>query len=519
MATRIRFLSATLLLVLPFAFPASSAGKNRLPPEKSDVAGALNSAFLKTLRARFKLDPALKRLADAVVGNNLKNIALNHDVIRNDNPYFSHEIKRGKITNQAGSGRCWMFAGLNVLRPAVVKKLNWNEFEFSEAYLFFWDKLEKANMFLERVIRRRNLDERDLRYQRLLKEFIDDGGWWEEFVYLVKKYGVVPKSAMPETKATSGSGAMNRRLRDRLVRCAAEIHRAARKGKPPAELRKIKEKCLGDIYRILAFHLGTPPEKFTFRYKAKKKGIEKLAALLKLYEAVAKSLGKEDFTESEAFKKLLEEKVSPIKTYTPRAFADEFVIPDLDRYVTLANIPARPYDKTYVCRLTKTMVEAEDIRFLNVPIEDMKAAVLQSVLADDPVWFGADVGRQVDSSNGIMHPDLYRYADIYGVDFALDKGTRIIYGAVVPNHAMVFQGVDYVDGKVVKWLVENSWGENRGRKGMYTMYDGWFDEYVLMAVVDKKYLPPRLVKLLGKKPVVIKEEDPIGRLFRSRPVP
>jgi bleomycin hydrolase len=477
------------------------------------MEGSITEDMIKKMFESFKPDAETKRLVDSAIKNKLKNIALNHDVLKDNNPYFSHEIKTAKITNQQGSGRCWMFAGLNVLRPAVVSKIHWDEFEFSETYMFFWDKLEKANMFLERVIDRRNLDERDERYQRLLKQTVEDGGWWEYFSYLVKKYGVVPKSAMPDTEATSSSGEMNRQLIDRVHECAAEIHKLASEGRDVPALREVKEACLGDVYRILVFHLGEPPKEFSFRYKSKKEEEEKMADVVKLYDSLTKEAGKEDFTQTDAFKELAKEKVSLVKKYTPRAFAEEFVIPDLDEYINLGNIPARPVDVNYVIDNSRAMVEGPNIQFLNVAITDLKLATLQSVLSDDPVWFAADVARQVDAETGIMHPQLYRFNDIYGIDKALAKGNRLLYGDVEPNHAMVFMGVDYVDDRVVKWLVENSWGEKPGRTGLFHMYDGWFDEYVFMCIVKKKYLPKRLTDMLDKKPVVLKEQDPLGSLF------
>ena len=496
------------------AFCAEEAKKkNQLTPDRIGIEGAITDEMIKKMSESLQKDVATKRLEDAVVGNRLKNIALNHDVLKDNNPYFSHEIKTAKITDQRNSGRCWLFAGLNVLRPAVIDKIHWDEFEFSQVYLFFWDKLEKSNIFLERVIERSKLDERDENYQRILKQASDDGGWWEYFSYLVKKYGVAPKSAMPETEGSMATGEMNRQLVDRLHQAAATIHKMAAEGKKKDVLRKEKEKCLADIYRILVFHFGEPPKEFTFRYKSKIEEESKMAEVVKLYDTISKQAGKEDFTQTEAFKELTKEKVSPLKTYTPRAFAEEFVIPDLDEYVNLGNIPGRPLNENYLMETSKMMVEGDDLKFLNVSVEDVKLATLQSVLNDDPVWFAADVGRQVDSSTGIMHPELYKFKDVYGIDFQIDKGDRVLYGDIDPNHAMVFIGVDYVDNKVIKWLVENSWGTSPGRGGLFHMYDGWFDEYVLMTIVKKKYLPKRLTDMLEKKPTLIKEQDPLGRIF------
>lgn len=513
MKNRFFFFSLMTLIFFSLAFAEENNKKNVIPEDRASMEGSITQEMLEKMSESLKMDPITKRLADSVINNDLREIALNHEVLRDNNPYFSHEIKTAKITDQQRTGRCWMFAGLNVLRPAVVKKINWNEFEFSETYLFFWDKMEKANIFLERIIERRDLDERDLDYQRMLKRASPDGGWWEYFSYLIKKYGVVPMSAMLDTEGTKSSRHMNKQIVDRLHECAADIHEMAKEGKKVTSLRKEKEKCLTDIYRVLSFHLGEPPKEFTFRYKSKKEEEEKMADVIKLYDKMSQEAGMADFTETEAFKELSKEKVSLVKTYTPRSFADEFVIPELDEYVNLGNIPARALYENYLMETSKMMVEGEEIRFLNVSVEDLKLATLQSVLSDDPVWFGCDVGRQVDAKSGIMHPDLYQFGDVYGMDVDLDKGRRILYGDIDPNHAMTFIGVDYVDDKVVKWLVENSWGTDAGRSGLFHMYDGWFDEYVLMCIVKKKYLPQRLIDLLVKKPILVKEEDPLGSIF------
>lgn len=515
MKTRFIFLLLAIFILLPqvYAEKNESNEKNRISADRIDMEGSITQEMIEKMSESMKMDTVTKRLADSVINNNLKDIALNHEVLRDNNPYFSHEIKTAKITDQKKTGRCWMFAGLNILRPAVVNKIHWDEFEFSQVHLFFWDKMEKSNIFLERIIERRDLDERDEKYQRMLRRAVPDGGWWEYFSYLVKKYGVVPKSAMPGTEGTMNSRNMNRQLVDRLHECAENIHKMAKEGKKVAALRKEKETCLMDIYRILSFHLGEPPKEFSFRYKSKKEEEERMADVIKLYDRMAREAGKEDFAETEAFKDLAKEKVSLVKTYTPQSFAEEFVIPDLDEYVSLGNIPARDLNENYLMETSKMMMEGEDIRFLNVSIEDLKLATLQSILSDDPVWFGADVARQVDRKSGIMHPELYRFYDVYGIEIDLDKGKRVLYGDIDPNHAMVFIGVDYVDDKVIKWLVENSWGTEPGRNGLFHMYDGWFDEYVLMCIVKNKYLPQRLIDLLDKKPIIIKEEDPFGEIF------
>jgi bleomycin hydrolase len=211
-------------------------------------------------------------------------------------------------------------------------------------------------------------------------------------------------------------------------------------------------------------------------------------------------------------------------TYTPQKFAEEFLIEPLDQYVILANIPSRPYSKMYKekikynCEIVGTKGEI----WLNLPIPELKAATLKSVLADEPVWFSTDVLHQVDRTSGIMHPDIFLYSDVYGVDMKMPKRQRILYGYVENNHAMVFMGVDVVDGKAVKWLVENSWGKDlpdtEGEKakwgGYFHMYDSYFDEYVVQCVVRREFIPEKLRPILETEPVIIEESEPFGKIIK-----
>ncbi len=472
--------------------------------------GAVNQELINKMQSAYEPDAQTQRLIDAVLHNPVKEIAINKSVMKDHNPYFSHEIETGAITDQKSTGRCWLYAGLNILRPAVIDKIEDDSFEFSQNYLFFWDKIEKANTFLEKVIERRKLDIRAEDFQRILEGPIQDGGWWEYYVYLVNKYGVVPASAMPETRSTEKSGMMDRNLTYRLRENAAELRAMSEKGASVDKLRGKKEEFLMEIYRLLTYHLSTPPQEFTFRYKSSIDEEKKTAELVKVINAVAE--GKQtDFTKTEALKEMAEEKVSLYTTFTPKSFAEEYVLIDLNDYVVLGNDPSREFNKRYVIENDRNVFEEDWAGFINVTIADMKQATLQSVLNDDPVWFGADVGKQRDTKSGVLHGDLFKYDDIYGVESKFTKAERMLYQTEATNHAMVFCGVDLVDDKPLKWKVENSWGKDAGVAGYFAMYDGWFDEYVIQSIVLKKYLPERILKVLEEKPEVIEEWEFIAK--------
>jgi bleomycin hydrolase len=507
-----RFGISGLLVIMLVTIGFAAESKER-GSEDSAAPGAIGADLIRKMQESVKPDPQMQRLIDAVIANPVKEIALNNSVLKDHNPYFSHEIKTGSITDQKSSGRCWLFAGLNVLRPAVIAKIDDKSFEFSQNYLFFWDKIEKSNTFLEKVIQRRNLDVRSMEFQRILKDPVGDGGWWEYFVYLVDKYGVVPASAMPETKSTESSGMMDQIITERLREFAADLRAMNDKGASETKLRQKKEEDLLEIYKILTYHLGIPPVEFTFRYKSSLDEEKKTAALIKAINSMA--AGKpSDFTETEALKEMAQEKASLYETYTPKSFAEKYVLKDLKDFIVLGNDPSRPFYKRYVIENDRNVFDRDWAGFINVPVEDMKQAAVLGILSDEPLWFGADVGPQRDSKSGIMNAELYKYNDIYGVVSKFTKADRMLYQTEATNHAMVLCGVDLVNDKPLKWKVENSWGTDAGSGGFFTMYDNWFDEYVIQLIVPKKFLPERILKIKDEKPEIIKEWEFIAQNWR-----
>jgi len=346
--------------------------------------------------------------------------------------------------------------------------------------------MEKANTFLENVIGRADLDLRDEKFQRILRNPVEDGGYWQTFTNLCRKYGAVPQIAMPETNSTESSRMMNRALNQRLRLAAHEMHELKAGGAGDAALRKGKERVLADVYRMLVYHLGVPPTEFEFRHKPKASEGEE----------------REEDGGGDGDIEII------TRSYTPQSFAAEFILDDLDDFAMVANWPSRDYGVVYEVELTKNVIEGEYLGFLNVRLEDMKDAVLRSVLANDPVDISADVTHQGDRESGILNSDLYRYDEIYGVDLSGTKAIKGILGIVNSTHGMVIMGVDVVNDEVVKWRVENSWGGDNGDDGYYYLYDNWFDDYVVRAVVKKKHLPDRLLALYDQKPTRIPEGQP-----------
>ena len=398
-----------------------------------------------------------------------------------DEPFnFNNDIKNGEITNQKASGRCWMFASMNVMRNIVMKKLNLENFEFSQSYTLFCDKLERANYYLEVMIEKAKdpIDYRELQY--LMGEVLGDGGQWDMFVNLVKKYGLVPKYAYPESTSSSNTRELNKYLVKVLHKYTVDIRKAVEAGKTKKEVSAIKEEALQGVYNVLTATLGRLPEKF-------------------------------DFIAYDKDNKLIED-----KNLNPQKFFEKYVEMEIDDYVSLINAPTedKPFGKTYTIKYLGNVIEGKEVKHLNLAIEDLKAAVLAQLKDGMPVWFGCDVGKDSFSEDGraMLDTKISNYDELFGMDLQLSKADALDYYQSQMTHAMTFTGVEVKDGKSLRFKVENSWGDKFGYKGHYTMTDDWFDKYVYQAVVNKKYLSKDMQKAYDKDPVVLKPWDPMGSL-------
>jgi len=437
--------------------------------------GGLSGRDVDSLVASFTVTDDTRALMNAVANNKLREVALDQEALRVGDMFFSNKIETKGITDQNSTGRCWLYAGLNVLRPAVIEKYGLSEFEFSENYLFFWDKLEKANLFLEAMIERRGRDVDDREVEWLFRHPCPDGGQWNMVVALVEKYGVVPMSAMPENEQSKDSGVWNALLSRRLRKDALELRAMHERGNSLRDLRARKMEMLEDVYRILAITLGHPPTEFVWRYEDK------------------------------------DGNVSEPKRYTPREFYREVVGEDLGEYVYLISTPLEAYGRMYEITFDRDMYDRPNMTFANVRPEEMKGMALSALLDGRPVWFGCDVGKEHyrDKGVGMMATGVYRYDAVYGVEFSMTKEERLLTRDGVPSHAMVFTGVDVDGDRPIKWLVENSWGTDYGDDGMWMLSDPWFDDYVYGVVVHRDYVTKRVADILGEKPTILPPWDPM----------
>ena len=444
------------------------------------MSKGVTEAQIEEFRKSFDSDPSATVAQNAVSNADLSTLALRRDLVQNMDFSFSTKLDEWSATNQRRSGRCWLFATLNLFRVGAMKKMNVKNFEFSQAHIHFWDKLERANHFLEAILETsdRPVDDRTIHF--LLSDPIGDGGQWNMATNLIRKHGLVPMSAYPESHSSSSTRSMNTVLKDILRTTASEIRGILDDGGSKNEARKHKEERMKEIWRVLYIHLGTPPEKFDWQWRDKDKEFHRKG------------------------------------TMTPLEFVDEYVEVDWEDYICIVNDPRNEYYRTYTVDFLQNVAGGPPVVYLNVPSDEMKD-ITQRLLEDGiPVWMGCDVGKNMARKRGLWDADLYDLKGLYGIQFGMEKADRLRFGQTMMTHAMLFTGVDVVDGKPRRWRVENSWGsEDSGEKGFYTMNDNWYDEHMFEIAAPKDYLTDEMKSGLKGDPIVLPAWDPMGSLARE----
>ena len=446
-----------------------------LMPAFTSMAQDLTKGDFDRLKAGFKKDAYTKAMQNALSSNDITKLAWNRDNVGTTDQLFTYRVDISGITDQKSSGRCWMFSSLNLFRPMAMKQFNVAEFEFSENYLYFFDLIEKANLFLNNVSNSASLPIDNEKVKWYLKSPVDDGGQWINFVNLAKKYGMVPKDAMEETNSSENTSLMTRFINTKLREDALEIRVMVAAKADQKKLTARKLEMLSEIYRMLALNLGEPPSEFQWRYKAKDK------------------------------------KISEVKTYTPLGFMSEvFGETKLDDYVMVMNDPTRPFWKHYEVENYRNTQEGSNWHYVNLPNDDIKEFCIASIKDNQGLYASCDVGKQLRREVGILDVDNFDYESVYGVKFGMNKAQRILTGESGSSHGMALIAVD-VDSlqKPVKWQFENSWGSSSGEKGYLTFTDAWFNEYMFRFVVNKKYLSEKVLEIYGQKPEMLPPWDPM----------
>ncbi|MBE9484768.1 MAG: C1 family peptidase [Bacteroidetes bacterium] len=439
----------------------------------ASAQGSLNNEDISKIKSSVTFDEDTRALMNAISSNDISKLAVNRENLGKVSPYFTNKVEIISITNQKSSGRCWLFTGLNVLRPKVIEKYNMKEFEFSQNYGFFWDQLEKSNFFLESVIATADLPDDDRKVDWLFKNPIGDGGQWTGVVDIVEKYGAVPASVMPESNNSENTRWMSRFLRRKLREDALTLRKMSAEGSEEGRLREEKINMLSDIYRILVLCLGKPPTEFPWQYEDK------------------------------------DGNISELKTYTPKSFYEEMVGIDLRNYVMFMNDPTREYYTLYEIEYDRHMLEGGNWKYINLPVDEIKDFAKASIIANEAMYFSCDVGKQLESEKGMLDVNNFDYDELFGVDFSMDKAGRIKTYDSGSSHGMSLMGVNILpDGSIDKWLLENSWGE-KGFNGFLIMTNEWFSEYMFRLVIHKDFLDKKTLDILDTEPVLLPPWDPM----------
>ena len=460
------FLSAALVALTSMVLSAQK------PAGVAD--GGISPELLDKISAAYEDNAYDKAISNALAGTSIATLAINADNAAMIDTHFSDRVRTKGITDQKSSGRCWLFTGLNVLRAKMIDKYGLPGMEFSQSYLFFYDQLEKANLFLQGVIDTRELPFEDRKVDWLFSNPLSDGGQFTGVSNLICKYGVVPAEAMPETYQANNTSQMANLLKLKLREDGLELRKAYEKGSSKNALQKMKVAQLSEIYRMLTLCLGEPVKEFEWTRCDK------------------------------------ENNIVSRKTYTPKSFYDEFIGEDLENnYVMIMNDPCREYGKVYEIDYDRHVYDGHNWLYINLPVERIKEMAIASIKDNVAMYFSCDVGKFINRSKGVLDIANFDYESLMGVKFGMDKKERVQTHASGSSHAMTLIAVDIVDGEPVKWMVENSWGPASGYKGCLIMTDEWFDEYMFRLVVEKKYVPEDILKMLDQTPEQLPAWDPM----------
>lgn len=432
--------------------------------------GGISTEMLTQIKQSYQGTPADKAIRNAIGGTSINTLALNQENRANFDTDFSNKVVSKGITDQKSSGRCWLFTGLNVLRAQMIAKYGLDEMEFSQNYCFFYDQLEKANLFLQGIIDTGARPMDDKMVEWLFKHPLSDGGQFTGISDIIGKYGVVPKSAMPETFSSENTGKMSNLISLKLKEFGLQLRDAVTAGEKSAVLEKKKTEMLGTVYRMLVLTLGEPVSTFTWSLKGEE-----------------------------------------VKEYTPQSFYKEFLGNDLmSNYVMLMNDPSREFYKCYEIDYDRHTYDGKNWTYVNLPIEEIKEIAIASIKDSTMMYFSCDVGKFLDGKRGLLDPDNYDYASLMGTSFNMDKRQRIQTFSSGSSHAMTLMAVDLDKaGNPKKWMVENSWGSASGYQGHLIMTDKWFDEYMFRLVAEKKYVPAKVLEVLKQKPIRLPAWDPM----------
>lgn len=449
--------SMTLMCLMAMAFSAHAQ------------QGGISQEMLGQIKSSYKHTAADKAIYNAMAGTSIAVLAKNHENLANFDTHFSDKVVSHGITDQQQSGRCWLFTGLNVLRAQMMAKYGIDDVKFSQNYCFFYDQLEKANLFLQGIIDTREKPLDDKMVEWLFRNPINDGGQFTGISDIIEKYGVVPAAVMPETYSSDNTSQISRLIGLKLKEFGLQLREKAVQGAKEKALMQSKTEMLGTVYRMLALAFGEPVEHFTWTIKGE------------------------------------------TKEYTPLSFYKEFLGNDLKNgYVMLMNDPSREFYKCYEIDYDRHVYDGKNWTYVNLPVEEIKEMAVKSIKDSTMMYFSCDVAKFMDSKRGTLDLNNFDYESLMGTTFGMDKKERIQTFSSGSSHAMTLMAVDLdAEGRPKKWMVENSWGAESGYQGHLIMTDEWFDEYMFRLVVEKKYVSDKVLDILKQKPIRLPAWDPM----------
>jgi bleomycin hydrolase len=438
--------------------------------------GGISESMLHEIQKEQQLEGAERALMNAMAGNTIDDLSRNHAKAGSFDTYFSVETKKQSITDQQQSGRCWMFSGLNVLRADFQQRTDSLTVSFSQAYLFFWDQLEKANLMLQGVIDHADKPIDDLRVQFFFHHPINDGGTFCGVADLADKYGLVPSEIMPETSASDNTSRARALVASKLREYGLQLRDMVKKEKKPAAIEKAKTRMLSQIYRMLLFTIGQPPQKFTYAFK-NENGVT----------------------------------VGEPKEYTPKSFYKEVVGKQLNgTFIMAMNDPRRPYYKTYEVEYDRHTYDGHNWKYVNLPMDDIEKMAIATLKAGHKMYSSYDVAKFLDRKRGYADLENFDYASLFGTTFGMSKADRIATFDSGSTHAMTLTAVDLdAKGNAKKWKVENSWGSSWGQQGCLIMTAEWFREFTFRLVVPNEFVPDKIMKAYQTEPIMVMPEDPL----------